>query len=583
MTKTWTRLGLGIALQLVLLSGCAQPQAKHAQPVGGGHAGAASKSAPDDDARATPDEVDIVKARALGREQLFDWVPWSKQTFARAKRDGRLILVHGAAEWCHWCHVMEETTYRDPRVGAIIRDRFVAIRVDIDARPDIEERYGEWGWPATIVLSPDAEEIGKYRGYVPTKRMLANLTGALEARDTGTSDDGDALLPRQAGAPSEALWWVGANYTLRMDSFYDPREGGWGWRQKAPIADNILFELRRYEHGDKPALKRALMSLRKQAALIDPVWGGIYQYSTGKTWTQPHYEKLMTYQAPNLSAYADAYRLTQDARMLAWARDIERYINSFLSNDAGGFLVTQDADVGAHERQGTFVDGATYYKLGDTERRKLGIPRVDEHVYAEENGLAIAALCTLYEATKDAAVLARAQRAANLLLTQHVDDRGRVLHDANSKRGVYYLADASAFGFALARLAEVTTASEQARYQSAAVRIAEAVVRDLSDEQPTKDATNDATKDRGGAYFAQTADPDASGVFSRRRKPYGANVATARLFAALARLTGDDSYRKRAQHTLAAIAVPQALRERGRMIGSYLLALDEADALRWSP
>src|SRR5262245_9500405 len=80
--------------------------------------------------------ADISRAREAQEAQAFEWAPWSKESFERARREGRYILFHGAAAWCHWCHVMEETTYRDAEIGRILRERFVAIRVDVDARPD---------------------------------------------------------------------------------------------------------------------------------------------------------------------------------------------------------------------------------------------------------------------------------------------------------------------------------------------------------------------------------------------------------------------------------------------------------------
>ncbi|MBL8744186.1 MAG: DUF255 domain-containing protein, partial [Myxococcales bacterium] len=115
----------------------------------------------------TPPEVDIVKARASGLARAFDWYPYAPESFARAKQEGKLILLDGAAEWCHWCHVMDATTYRDPEVGRILKERFITIRIDVDARPDLAERYGEWGWPATIIMNADAVELGKLRGYLP--------------------------------------------------------------------------------------------------------------------------------------------------------------------------------------------------------------------------------------------------------------------------------------------------------------------------------------------------------------------------------------------------------------------------------
>ena len=513
----------------------------------------------------TPDHVNIVKARALERSQLFTWSAWNAESFARAKREGRSILIHGAAEWCHWCHVMEETTYRDPDVGAMIRDKYVAIRVDIDSRPDIEERYGDWGWPATIVLNSEAQELGKYRGYMKPQEMLENLKQLEQAQ--AILDD--ATAPYDGAIPVEGLFWVGADAAHQMDDYYDEEEGGWGMRQKAPLGDNIVFELLRFTHGDRDALARASFSLKKQAALIDPVWGGIYQYSDGSTWDDAHYEKLMAFQTPNLEAYAWGYKATGDAALLESAQAIAKYMNTFLSSPEGGFYVTQDADVGAHDRNAKFVDGDVYYRLSDAERRKLGIPRVDTNVYGEENGIAIAAMVSFHQATGDSSALQRAKRAADLLLSTHVDADGHVKHDAKSTRSVYYAADAAAFGFALARLAETTDNGERERYLAAALKIAGATLRDFEDPQK-------------GGLWANTPDPDASGVFMTRRKDYYANVSGARFMATLHRLTGDAVWQQRARRTLAGISTPTTIRERGRFIGSYLLALDEVGALRWS-
>src|SRR6478609_5624838 len=79
-----------------------------------------------------------------GRGHGVAWQGWSKETFDRARAEGRYLLVDCAAEWCHWCHVMDDTTYRDPRVMDELEKRFVAVKVDIDARPDLAERYGDW-------------------------------------------------------------------------------------------------------------------------------------------------------------------------------------------------------------------------------------------------------------------------------------------------------------------------------------------------------------------------------------------------------------------------------------------------------
>ena len=89
------------------------------------------------------------------RAHEIAWMPWDAQTFARAAAQDRPILLSISAVWCHWCHVMDETTYSDPGVIETINRRFVPIRVDNDRRPDINARYNMGGWPTTAFLTPD--------------------------------------------------------------------------------------------------------------------------------------------------------------------------------------------------------------------------------------------------------------------------------------------------------------------------------------------------------------------------------------------------------------------------------------------
>ena len=509
----------------------------------------------------TPDEVNIAASRARATERAFTWSAWSPDAFERARREGKYLLLDGAAEWCHWCHVMDETTYLDPEIARILRERVVTVRIDVDEHPDLAERYGDWGWPATVIFSPDGREIGKYRGYLPPEELLSILTD-LESLAKDTPAEAEARGPAEVPAPVEALGWAAGSAVLQLDSYYDPEQGGWGRRQKSALGAAIEADLRRGAHGDTEATKRGIFSLKQQRALLDPVWGGVYQYSSASTWDKPHYEKLMSYQAANLEAYARGYAATRDPAFLADARGIARYLGTFLSTPEGAFLPSQDADAGAHDRAALFVDGDVYYRLSDVERRKLGIPRVDSHVYAHENGLAIAALATLYEVSRDPAPLARARRAADLILTQLVSAEGNVKRTGSTAR---YLADTASFGRACSRLAEVTG---EASYREAAVKIAAAMERDFADPKT-------------GGYFAKSLDPSAIGVFARRSRPFDPNVAAVRFLAALSRVTGDTAHRDRGRRAVAAALTPRSLIERGRMLGEALLAFDEAAVFPW--
>ena len=484
----------------------------------------------------TPDEVNIVKAREGGKKRLFQWRAWSSETFAQARAQKKPLLIDGAAEWCHWGHVMDETTYADPEVGALLDDAFIAVRVDVDARPDLAERYGDWGWPATVVLSPEAEELGKYRGYLEPRRMLEILRSAKD------------LNPESAEAPPQGILVAElplaiAHAKQRLAFFRDPDEGGYGIR-KVPIGNNLVWEL---TSGDQA---HGLFSLKKQRALIDRVWGGIYQYSAAPHWGDPHFEKLLTYQAPNLEAAALGYAASGDPLLLEDAQLLFRYLTTFLSSDDGGFYVNQDADLNAHAKDKPFVDGHVFYALDDAGRRRLGVPWVDTHVYGFENGLAISALVTFSRATRSPEALDRAVKAAVSLLKGHVLDDGSVRHEATSK-GPYFLADAAAVCLAFARLGEATG---EVQWRARAEKVAEKLEAHFSGAPH-------------GALFDNTADPDAHGVFARRRASFTPNVLAARALNAVGK-------QGRAQAVLAAFASTERLDGEMAWLGEFLLAAE---------
>src|SRR5580692_3327219 len=157
---------------------------------------------------------------------------------------------------------------------------------------------------------------------------------------------------------------------------YDAKQGSWGTEQKYLDVDSVELAIDRAAHGDARAETMAKQTLDAQLQLLDPVWGGVYQYSTDGVWTKPHFEKIMSVQAENLRIYAEAYAQWRDPKYLRAAQAIQRFLVTFLSSADGAFYTSQDADVieGQHS--------ADYFALNDPERRKRGIPRVDTHVYS---------------------------------------------------------------------------------------------------------------------------------------------------------------------------------------------------------
>ena len=89
------------------------------------------------------------------------------RAFEKARAENRPILLSISAVWCHWCHVMDETSYSDPQVIGLINERFVPVRVDNDHRPDVNSRYNMGGWPTTAFPDPRGRRHRRWDLYGP--------------------------------------------------------------------------------------------------------------------------------------------------------------------------------------------------------------------------------------------------------------------------------------------------------------------------------------------------------------------------------------------------------------------------------
>src|ERR1700746_1231609 len=115
------------------------------------------------------------------------WLEWSDEVFSQAKREQKFVLLDLEAGWCHWGHVMDVTTYRDPKVLALLQGRYLTVRVDQDSRPDLSNRYEDYGWPATVVCDAAGHEIVKRQGYLTPDEMASLLQAIIDDPTPGPS------------------------------------------------------------------------------------------------------------------------------------------------------------------------------------------------------------------------------------------------------------------------------------------------------------------------------------------------------------------------------------------------------------
>jgi len=477
-------------------------------------------------------------ARAEEKPKI-EWQAWSDNIFEKAKAEKKLVLLDLGARWCHWCHVMDELTYSDPEVIKLLREKYIPVHVDQDARPDLANRYEDYGWPATIVFKWDGTELAKRQGYIPPKPMASMLQAFVDDPTPGPSVVNEAPIVSASEAALTQEQRAAARKFF-VDA-YDTERGGWGSVHHYLNWDAIEYCL---TDSDPKLVAMGVQTMKSGLKLIDPAWGGVYQYSTDGDWDHPHFEKIMPFQAENIRVFSLAASLRREPEWLAPAKKIRSFLNLFLTSPEGAFYVSQDADVVQGEHSGEF------FALSDAERRKKGIPRVDMHQYSRENGLAITGLCALYAATGDADVLAEARHAAEWIMAHRALPDGGFRHDEMDAAGPY-LADSLAMGRAFLALYTVTA---ERPWLAKAEQVGTYIDAHF----------------RGESGFITAA--KAEGAPLTPKPQVDENIWVVRFTNLLHHHTGKAPYRAMAEHAMKLIASPAMVERQGFATSGILLA-----------
>jgi uncharacterized protein YyaL (SSP411 family) len=302
-------------------------------------------------------------------EQSIDWHPWGSEPFDLAQRQGRPILLDIGAVWCHWCHVMDETTYADAEVARLIRQHFIAVKVDRDQHPEVDRRYqrqvsalsGQGGWPLTAFLTPAGETFLGGTFFPPEdglgrpgfRRVLKEVARIWREEPEKARGNVQAVVEsfqrREAGrsivAAQPAAFVARAGEEIAQA--YDPVNGGFGMAPKFPHPTAVSFLLYRGLAGPDPqAAARARETLLRMAdgGMYDQLGGGFHRYSVDEGWHIPHFEKMGADNAALLSTYVEGARRFGESRFDETIRGILGWVETTLVDPLGGFGASQDAD-----------------------------------------------------------------------------------------------------------------------------------------------------------------------------------------------------------------------------------------------
>jgi uncharacterized protein len=575
-----------------------------------------------------------------------DWFPWGEEAFKKAEKEKKLIFLSVGYSACHWCHVMERESFANKAIAALLNKHFVCIKVDREERPDIDDIYinslyvmeSRGGWPMSMFLMPDGKPIIGGTYWPPEDRKIGDdtirgfksiLEYMIEKKDNNwkeLQEQADAVAKatnEQLAAASRAVPLLDLDQKLIDESAnllresIDPIHGGFGNKRRdfvgtkfpQPPALQLLLKQAKREKK-KEAFDPLHFTLEKMAygGIYDQLGGGFHRYSTERTWTVPHFEKMLYDNAQLVEVYSLAYSIDPKPEYKRIVRETLEFVKRELTSPEGGFYSALDADSDGKEgeyyvwtpeelekiisdKTDLAVLRAVYNVSGNpnfeekqfifkrtrpleeiAKEQKLSVEKVEESIQRSKkllldvrekrvkpfldtkiltswNGQMIAGYALAGKTFNDKEYIATAQKSADFVLKNLQTKEGRLLRSyaktPEGKAEGRLNAYLDDYAYLIHGLLALHDATQEKKWLDEAKRLTDLVIQHYGEPN------------RGGFYYTSN---DHEKLFARVKdfsesvQPSSNGLSVLNLFA-LSSKTGDKKYRDLAEKTIKQLAM----------------------------
>jgi uncharacterized protein len=451
-----------------------------------------------------------------------NWHPWGPEAFAKAKKEKKLVFLSIGYSSCYWCHVMERESFNNEEVAKILNDHFICIKVDREERPEIDQIYlvahevirrKSGGWPLNMILLPDGNPVygftywqrddvkvdGKISAGFKTVLTEVSKGYAEEPKDFEKEGEKNAGLTAVAleNARGRGLTAVPLNRDLveriieELKDDFDPEYGGFGNPNKnfkgakfpTPTRLDFLLQISA-RTKDKKIAEFLTLTLEQMAmgGIYDQLGGGFHRYSTERTWTVPHFEKMLYDNAQLVEIYAKAYRADKRPLYRRVVTETLDYIGREMTSPEGAFYSSQDAET-HHEEGRCYV--WTPKELTDALPDKAELDFIKK-IYVPKGKLNFEEKYYILRWADTPAEMAKDLKMSEAELYAKLDPLRKKLFAIREKRDKPFLnkiALTAWSGMMIAGYAEAGQAFDEPKYVQTAAKAAEFVLK----HQVTKD------------------------------------------------------------------------------------------------